>query len=277
MTNYIFGEIKNVKEGDAFESRKELRSALVHRALVAGIDGNPRVGAASIVLNGGYVDDLDLGDEIIYTGEGGNDANTGKQVADQTWNSRGNKALLVSELQGLPVRVSRGKNHKSSHSPKEGYRFDGIYFVTGHFQETGKEGYNICRFKLEKGKSNETANSTLNTTTIQYNSEADRRISIVQRLMRDSKISKEVKHLYNYICQVCGMSIELNGIKYAEGAHIKPLGRPHNGSDSLENLLCLCPNHHVMFDLGAFAIDRDFSLVGIEGKLNINYNHIFHR
>ena len=38
---------------------------------------------SSIVLSGDYVDDEDMGDVIIYTGEGGRDPNTGRQVADQ--------------------------------------------------------------------------------------------------------------------------------------------------------------------------------------------------
>ena len=33
-----------------------------------------------------------------------------------------------------------------------------------------------------------------------------------------------------------------------EAAHIRPLGAPHNGPDTLDNTLCLCPNHHVPFD-----------------------------
>jgi hypothetical protein len=35
-----------------------------------------------------------------------------------------------------------------------------------------------------------------------------------------------------------------------EAAHIRPLGAPHNGPDTLDNTLCLCPNHHVLFDHG---------------------------
>jgi hypothetical protein len=38
----------------------------------------------SIVLSGGYVDDLDEGDLIVYTGEGGRDPGTGRQIADQS-------------------------------------------------------------------------------------------------------------------------------------------------------------------------------------------------
>ena len=43
----------------------------------------------------------------------------------------------------------------------------------------------------------------------------------------------------------------------AIGAHIKDLGRPHNGPDTEENVLCLCPNHHALFDRYGFYIDPD--------------------
>lgn len=73
MPDYQFGNLPDLAEGDEFLDRKSVRAAGIHLALVAGIDGNPKVGASSIVLNGGYVDDEDLGEEIIYTGHGGND------------------------------------------------------------------------------------------------------------------------------------------------------------------------------------------------------------
>ena len=62
-----------------------------------------------IVLSGGYEDDKDLGDEIIYTGEGGRDPNTGAQVADQTV-TRGNKQLIENCNIGHPIRVIRAIN-----------------------------------------------------------------------------------------------------------------------------------------------------------------------
>ena len=42
-----------------------------HRKWVYGIDGNKDDGVAAIVLGGGYEDDEDLGNVIVYTGEGG--------------------------------------------------------------------------------------------------------------------------------------------------------------------------------------------------------------
>lgn len=139
MPDYVIGDIPGVNEGDAFENRQALRIAGIYLATMAGIDGNQRVGATSIVLNGGYVDDEDQGDVIIYTGHGGNDPNTKKQVSDQSWDAAGNKALIVSEMHGLPVRVTRGFKHKSPFSPMEGFAYGGLYKVVSHFEDRGKD------------------------------------------------------------------------------------------------------------------------------------------
>jgi SAD/SRA domain len=53
------------------------------------------------------VDDEDQGDEVIYTGRGGRDQKTGRQVEDQEFEGQ-NAALVVSRREGLPVRVVRG-------------------------------------------------------------------------------------------------------------------------------------------------------------------------
>jgi len=96
----------------------------------------------------------------------------------------------------------------------------------------------------------------------------------VLRIVRDTKIALDIKKLYKYECQVCGTAIKTKSGLYAEGAHIRPLGKPHNGDDSIANLICLCPNHHVMFDKGSFAILDDYSLIGEEnGDLTVDEKH----
>ncbi|MGB5855281.1 MAG: YDG/SRA domain-containing protein [Oceanisphaera sp.] len=78
----IFGEIVGFTEGFNFSDRKEMMPSSFHRQWGQGIDGNGREGTSAIVLSGGYEDDEDNGDEIIYTGAGGNDPNTGRQNRD---------------------------------------------------------------------------------------------------------------------------------------------------------------------------------------------------
>ncbi|GAB3333735.1 YDG/SRA domain-containing protein [Micromonospora halotolerans] len=70
-----------------------MAASKVHRPLQGGICGG-KDGAESIVVSGGYVDDEDYGDEIVYTGQGGNDPSTKRQVAHQEL-TLGNAGLAV--------------------------------------------------------------------------------------------------------------------------------------------------------------------------------------
>jgi putative restriction endonuclease len=91
--------------------------------------------------------------------------------------------------------------------------------------------------------------------------------------MRDSEVVAQVKQLHDHCCQVCGTGLKTPKGPYAEGAHIRPLGSPHDGPDLAENVLCLCPNHHVLFDAGAFSVADDFRLLGEEGTLRTVPGH----
>lgn len=145
----IFGDIPGIPEGSEFKNRYYLSKYGVHKPLKAGISGSQSEGADSIILSGGYEDDEDHGDVIIYTGQGGRSEETGIQVADQQL-SRQNLALVLNHERGLPVRVIRGSTHKSAFSPTAGYRYDGLYQVEDYWQEKGVSGLLIWRFRLIK-------------------------------------------------------------------------------------------------------------------------------
>lgn len=81
------------------------------------------------------------------------------------------------------------------------------------------------------------------------------------RILRDTNLSRSLKVLYDNTCQICGHRICTDIFKYSEAHHIKPLGNPHNGPDTLDNLLVLCPNHHVEFDYGLIAIDHNLNII----------------
>lgn len=269
-----FGEITGVPEGARFENRREMMPSSFHRNHGTGIDGNGKEGAAAIVLSGGYEDDQDFGDEIVYTGQGGWDSSKKVQVSDQSWDERGNAALLRSADDGLPVRVIRGHQHKSPWSPGEGYIYSGLYSVVEAWQERGKSGFLICRFRLiyEGGEYKPSNDREVHLDTRVRAKQ--RKSGTVTRVVRDSMISIQLKRLYDYQCQICGLAIETKKGFYAEGAHVRPLGAPHDGDDSTTNLLCLCPNHHVMLDKGSFSIADDLSLLGaIKGHLNLHPAH----
>ncbi|WP_318465087.1 YDG/SRA domain-containing protein [Photobacterium leiognathi] len=266
-----FGEIAGFEEGHFFEDRRAMNESSFHRHITPGIDGNGKEGTSAIVLSGGYTDDADYGDEIIYTGAGGN--KNGKQVSDQTWEQPGNAGLLVSMNKGYPVRVIRGHKHKSDFSPQNGYIYGGLYSVVDAWEELGKEGFKICRFRLVYSGGKPGRKSAEDTELDYSKKDPKRRKGTVVRIVRDTKKAQQIKELYVYQCQVCGTTIKTKKGFYAEGAHIKPLGKPHNGDDSIDNLLCLCPNHHVMFDKGAFSIADDFNLIGVVGYLTVHSGH----
>lgn len=76
----------------------------------------------------------------------------------------------------------------------------------------------------------------------------------VSRIIRDTALARELKLKYDHHCQICGHRVEINGRGYCEAHHIRPLGSPHNGPDHLSNLICVCPNCHVLLDYEAMPI-----------------------
>ena len=271
MSN-IYGDISGVKEGDLFSKRKDLHHIGIHRPLQSGICGTASNGGAeSIVVSGGYEDDRDYGEEIIYIGHGGN--KNGKQISDQVL-TRGNLALATNVTSGNLVRVIRGANGDAAHSPADGYRYDGLYYVRDYGFKRGESGFQIIWFRLVKASYRERVSSSATTSSGQTT--PGRRQTTISRIIRDTNISKSVKKMHKYRCQICGESLETPIGPYAEAAHIKPLGRPHSGCDTPENILCLCPNDHVLFDRGSVHILEDLTVVksgGLTSKLHTVRSH----
>jgi hypothetical protein len=76
------------------------------------------------------------------------------------------------------------------------------------------------------------------------------------RLIRDTDLVRRIKAIHKDVCQICGKAFELLGDEtYSEGNHLHPLGQPHNGDDMEQNILIVCPNHHVLCDYGAIQLD----------------------
>lgn len=90
----------------------------------------------------------------------------------------------------------------------------------------------------------------------------DRTNVMVSRIVRDTSLSRRIKNENDYSCLICGKTIILpNGNNYAEGHHLKPLGKDHDGLDIKENIIILCPNHHTEFDYGSISIEPNSLLI----------------
>jgi putative restriction endonuclease len=130
-----------------------------------------------------------------------------------------------------------------------------------HWSTTGVSGFLVWQFRLEKMA--EDVDFTVSDTAAPPpgNHNPRRRAATIQRTIRTTAVSEWVKRRHKHTCQVCGLSlITASGSGYAEGAHIRPLGRPHSGPDDASNILCLCPNHHVLLDKGGITIEDDLTV-----------------
>lgn len=95
------------------------------------------------------------------------------------------------------------------------------------------------------------------TATERATGPATRRTRTSSRLVRDAALASRVKELHDHACQICETRLRYKRRPYSEAAHIRGLGNPHDGPDELPNLLCLCPNHHVLFDGLEIYVDVD--------------------
>uniref|UniRef100_T1IID2 RING-type E3 ubiquitin transferase n=1 Tax=Strigamia maritima TaxID=126957 RepID=T1IID2_STRMM len=165
-----FGAISNVNVGSMWKFRAQVAECGIHRPSVGGIHGRAEDGAYSIVLSGGYEDDLDNGEEFMYTGSGGRDLSGNKRTSGQSFDQKLNRSNLalarncdakVNKVDGAvaknwrdgkPVRVVR--NYKSAkhskYSPVEGNRYDGLYKVVKYWPETGQSGHLVWRYLLRR-------------------------------------------------------------------------------------------------------------------------------
>lgn len=83
-----YGPIPGIPVGSTWRFRVQVSEAGVHRPHVGGIHGRSNDGAYSLVLAGGFADEVDRGDEFTYTGSGGKNLAGNKRIgapsADQT-------------------------------------------------------------------------------------------------------------------------------------------------------------------------------------------------
>ncbi|KAL9686979.1 hypothetical protein QQ045_031375 [Rhodiola kirilowii] len=147
----IIGSLPGVSVGDIFFRFIELCVFGLHGQTQAGIDYvcasqsliNEPI-ATSIVYSGGYEDNEDFGDVLIYSGQGGKDK-FNKQCAHQKLEGA-NLALYNSMRYAIELRVIRGI--KIARCASKVYVYDGLYKIVESWYDVGKSGFGVLRFKL---------------------------------------------------------------------------------------------------------------------------------
>lgn len=170
------GPVPGEEVGQVYYDRAIAMIHGVHTLLQHGIVADAsRV--YSICSSGGYANDADRGDELEFTGSGGNDLSGNKRNAPQTMNQtmegrrgQGNKWLaqcckcqFTEEggdsgdrwRDGKPIRVMRGfaktkKKESNPFDPPEGYRYDGIYKVVRYWKDFRTNGIFVYKYLLRR-------------------------------------------------------------------------------------------------------------------------------
>ncbi|MEE6459154.1 hypothetical protein FKM82_000556 [Ascaphus truei] len=165
-----YGPVPGVPVGAAWKFRVQVSEAGVHRPHVGGIHGRSNDGAYSLVLAGGFEDEVDRGDEFTYTGCGGRDLSGNKRIGEHSFDqtlTHLNRALALNcdaalndkdgaesknWRAGKPVRVVRSSKGRriSKYAPEDGNRYDGIYKVVKYWPEIGKCGFLVWRYLLRR-------------------------------------------------------------------------------------------------------------------------------
>ncbi|KAL0965860.1 hypothetical protein UPYG_G00286710 [Umbra pygmaea] len=165
-----YGPVPGIPVGTTWKFRVQVSEAGVHRPHVGGIHGRSNDGSYSLVLAGGFEDEVDRGDEFTYTGSGGRDLSGNKRIGEHSFDqtlTHYNRALALNcdaplndkdgaesrnWRAGKPVRVVRSSKGRriSKYAPEEGNRYDGIYKVVKYWPEIGKCGFLVWRYLLRR-------------------------------------------------------------------------------------------------------------------------------
>ncbi|MCL7028112.1 hypothetical protein MKW94_006286 [Papaver nudicaule] len=158
-----FGALPGIEVGQQFLARCEMVAlGLLHGHWINGIDymstsyaekekykGYTFPLAVSIVISGQYEDDVDNADDVVYTGQGGNDLRGSGQQSGNQKLVRGNLALKHNVDNQVPVRVIRGHKSKNSLCGKV-YTYDGLYKVVNYWAEKGLSGFTVYKYRLKR-------------------------------------------------------------------------------------------------------------------------------
>lgn len=135
------GHIEGIPVGMKLRGRGEAAILGIHQQMMKGIDSIKGEACYAICATGVYQYDNDdnADGSLLYTGHGGLDQQR-RQVKDQSEESAGNAALILSQETQKPIRVLRGK-------PGEFY-YEGLYLCESYEKVACKEGPLVLKFKL---------------------------------------------------------------------------------------------------------------------------------
>jgi len=112
---------------------------------------------------------------------------------------------------------------------------------------------------------------------VDYISPPDKTRYVTMRAIRDTANTRKLRELYGNRCQACGYALEAAaGSLHSEVHHLWPLHE--GGTDTPDNMVVLCPQHHAELDYGAAYVDESgLAITGGGGgaqKLHFEPGHV---
>ncbi|SFR46414.1 HNH endonuclease [Halogeometricum limi] len=206
---------------------------------------------------GPYDDDV-TGGQFHYVGEG--------QTGDQTLTA-GNRYLADARSNPLPIFFFHRRGDAS------GWEYQGRVDVVS-VDPVESDGRRVYRFTLQRRTE---TRERIDRAEAASDLDAPERVETTRaRVVRNSAMIRRLKERYDATCQVCRARRRQGPTSgYAEGHHLRPLGRPHDGPDVAENVLVLCPNHHADFDYGTVAVDPDTHVIAHAYDADVDGRELF--
>lgn len=213
----------------------------------------------------GYVDSMDLEGVVTYTGEG--------TEGDMTFD-HGNRAIRDHQDEGVELHLFRALDEgrvqyigqyecmdwfREDMPDVNGEVRDGIRFelwpvndiddtlIASLVDDFSEEATSVSS-DIRNAKCEDVSELPEGKESVQH------RRTVRETVERNRILVNKIKNMYNDRCQVCGERRRQGANSgYSEVHHIMPL--QNDGPDKPENIVVLCPNHHLDFENGMLTVD----------------------
>jgi HNH endonuclease len=172
---------------------------------------------------------------------------------------RDNSAFLKKYCRGRNAINTRIVSDNGTYPANAIFRCVNHEAITGGQRYNTSDSYSLAKkmgFKIEKGDAFTRANTLPSVPT--GNPTPDQRKYTTNEYLRDSKVRRYVAKKALGVCECCKnrgfnsqVFVKPNGSGYVETHHIVPVGE--GGQDVVENVIALCPNHHMEAHHGTHA------------------------
>jgi hypothetical protein len=196
----------------------------------------------------GYSDTIANDGTVVYTGEG--------REGDMTL-THGNRAISQHQDDSREI-------HLFETVTQGNVRYLGQYRCNGYSWEKSPDANDELRdaiqFELVPNSTefvySDTESNTKNIELPEGSDTIERRTSTQNSIVRNQTLVRNLKEIYDDICQICGdKRLQGEDVGFSHVHHLMPLGNPHSGDDKPENVIVLCPNHHEDFENGMIEVD----------------------